>query len=281
VFGEAGLEERAVDVARTLLETSHAFDGVARDYHRANTGNPLLAAMRARTLAALTTRVSPGASILNLGCGPGSDDEVLARAGYHVTAVDSSRAMVEEARARVARAGLGALVGVHHLGIEELERLPAGTFDAAYSNFGPLNCVPDLARAAHLIARRLGPGGTLIASVIGRICPWEIALYAARGNWPRVRLRFARAPVAVPLEGRTVWMRYYTPAEFTRIFGGAGFRRHSLRALGLAAPPPYLQAFALRHPRLVSALQGVDDAVGHWPGVRGWGDHFLVELRRS
>ena len=63
----------------------------------------------------------------------------------------------------------------------------------------------------------------------------------------------------VPLEGRTVWTRYYTPAGFARIFAAAGFTRASLRALGLFAPPPYLEAFAGRHPRLISALQRVED----------------------
>jgi hypothetical protein len=84
----------------------------------------------------------------------------------------------------------------------------------------------------------------------------------------------------VPLEGHTVWTRYYTPGGFERIFAAAGFTRVSLRSLGLFAPPPYMQAFANRHPGLVGALQRLDDRVGAWPAVRALGDHFLVVLRR-
>src|SRR4029077_192501 len=113
--------------------------------------------------------------------------------------------MVEQARARVSAAGMSRQVTVQHLGIHQLERLPLGIFDAAYSNFGPLNCVPDLSAAATQIAGRLRPGGVIVASVIGRICPWELALYLARRNWDRARVRFAANSVGVPLNGETVW----------------------------------------------------------------------------
>src|SRR5438552_3143698 len=85
--------------------------------------------------------MAPGAHLLDLGCGPGCDAESLARKGFRVTGIDWSGAMVEEARSRVVRSALGDRVEVAQLGIQELDRLPAFGFDAAYSNFGPLNCV--------------------------------------------------------------------------------------------------------------------------------------------
>jgi SAM-dependent methyltransferase len=276
-----GLPEHAVALGhRALLDTQSAFDAVAPEYGGANDANPILQAMRSRTMACLAAYVRPGAHVLDLGCGPGADDEALARAGYAVTAIDWSPAMVAEARARIERAGLAHRVDVQHVGIHELDRLPAGTFDAACSNFGPLNCVPDLDRVARALAQRLRPGAPLVASVIGRVCPWEIALFAARRNWPRVRVRFADGFVAVPLEGRTVWTHYYSPRGFARPFEAAGFRRAYLRGLGLLAPPPYLEAFARRHPAAVSRLLAIEDEVGRWPGLRQLGDHFLIVLTR-
>jgi SAM-dependent methyltransferase len=266
-----------------LLETQQAFDGVAADYDRSNAGNPTLCAMRQRAWRAVDAFVPRGAHILDLGCGPGCDEEYLATKGYRVTAIDWSPAMVAAARARVRAAGVAHRVDVLHVGIHEIDRLaPVDVrFDAAYSNFGPLNCVADLAAAARLIAGRLRPGGVLIASVIGRVCPWEIALYLAKGRWSRAAIRFRRGLVPVPLEGRTVWTRYYTPGEFERMFAAAGFALVSLRALGLFVPPPYLQAFAARHPRTMAALERLDDRVGAWPALRGCGDHFLIVLRKA
>jgi SAM-dependent methyltransferase len=263
------------------VDTQHAFDAVAATYHQSNVENPLLAAMRERTLALVRRYAPAGGRLLDLGCGPGSDAEVLGRAGYHVTGVDASAAMIAEAGERIRHAALDGHVVLDNLGIHELDRLPPGTFDLAYSNFGPLNCVPNLQNVARSIAQRLRPGGMLIASVIGRVCPWEIALYLAQRNWARVRIRFEHSFVAVPLEGRTVWMRYYSPSEFAAAFAAAGFWRHSLRALGLVVPPPYLQAFARRHPRLVQMLQSIEDRSGAWPVLRNMGDHFLIALRRT
>jgi SAM-dependent methyltransferase len=281
VLAERVVEERAVELNTALMDTQRAFDGVASGYDRSNTQNPTLCEMRERVRRAVEGVVPPGAHLLDLGCGPGADAEHLAARGYRVTAIDWSSAMVGEARRRARLAGLHGRVNVLHLGIHELDRLPPARFDAAYSNFGPLNCVPDPAAAAHLVADRLHRGGVLVASVIGRVCPWEIALYLARGEWSRARIRFRNGLVAVPLDGHTVWTRYYTPGAFERIFAAAGFTRVSLRTLGLLVPPPYLQAFAGRHPTLVGALQRAEDRVAAWPAVRAWGDHFLIVLRKA
>jgi SAM-dependent methyltransferase len=282
VFDEDRMEARTVAVMdQTLLDTQRAFDGVASAYDRSNADNPTLCGMRRRTLAAVAAHVPAGGRIIDLGCGPGADDEALARAGYRVAAIDWSSAMVEETRKRIARAGLQDRVDVHHLGIHQLDSLPPSSFDAACSNFGPLNCVPSLPDAARLIGDRVRPGGVFVASVIGRICPWELALYGWRRDWTRLRVRFARRLVPVPLDGRTVWTSYYTPGEFERPFVGAGFTRVSLRALGLFVPPPYMDRFAARHRSLVARLQGLEDRVGAWPGLRTWGDHFLMVLRKA
>jgi SAM-dependent methyltransferase len=296
VLPENGLEKRAMVVMmalgttttttttttpeRALSDTQRAFDGVATRYDRSNADNPILRGMRARSRATLESRVGPGSRVLDLGCGPGTDDVPLAGRGYHVTGIDWSPAMVAEARRRVREVGLESSVRIEHLGIHQLDRLAPELFDAAYSSFGALNCVSDLAGAARAIARRLKPGGLLVASAIGRVCPWEFGLYAARGAWSRATLRFARDLVPVPLDGRTVWTRYYAPREFARTFVSAGFALISLRALGLLAPPPYLEGFAERHPALLRRLQRLDDVVGGWRVVRTWGDHFLIVLQK-
>jgi SAM-dependent methyltransferase len=262
----------------TLVETSRAFGAVARTYYDENARNPVIREMRRRTIDAVTTVLPPGSRLLDLGCGPGPDAEHLGRLGYDVLAIDSSAEMADEASRRIRAAGLAQQVQVRQLGIHELDRLDADEFDGAYSDLGPLNCVPDLTRAARQIAERLKSGGLFAASIIGRICPWEIALYGMRGDWRRVRVRFSSELVPVPFYGRTVWTRYYAPREAERAFVAAGFERRSLRALGLLVPPPYLQGFANRHPRVLRALETLEDGVASLPGLRQWGDHFLLVM---
>jgi SAM-dependent methyltransferase len=260
--------------------TREAFDAVATTYDRDNRDNRLLEAMRARSVRALTAAVPKGARVLDLGCGPGTDLEALVGAGYRVTAIESSRAMVAQARARARMLPVAAGVEVRQLPIEQLDDLAPRTYDAAYSSFGPLNCVASVADVAAALAARLVPGGVLVASVIGRVCPWEVALYAWKRQPRRIAVRYSRQPVGVPLGAGTVWTRYYSPREFERPFIDAGFSRLALRGLGVFAPPPYLDDAAKRHPRAASWLLAMDDRLAGWPLVRTCGDHFLITLRR-
>ena len=218
-----GVVRAVVRADEALLDTQRAFDGVAAGYDRSNSENPTLYEMRERARHTIAAAVPSGSHLLDLGCGPGSDTMHFALRGYRVTAIDWSPAMVREAQRRVGAVGLSRQAEVLHMGIQELDRLPPARFDAAYSNFGPLNCVPDLLAAARLVGDRLRRGGVLVASVIGRVCPWEVALYLARGEWTRASIRFHTDLVPVPLEGRQVWTRYYTPVAFARTFAEAGF----------------------------------------------------------
>jgi SAM-dependent methyltransferase len=263
-----------------LIETQRAFDEVAAGYDGPLGNNRLIQAIRARTLEAITRSVAPGSALLDLGCGTGLDAVALARQGYRVTAIDWSANMVAQTRERALGADNNGTVAVHQVGIHELGRLPSTTFDGAYSDLGALNCVPDLASAAASIAARLRPGGVLIASVIGRVCPWELAIFSRKREWRRAAARWSAKAVAVPLNGRTVWTRYYSPAEFRSTFAAAGFSLTSLRTLGLLVPPPYTLAFSDRHFKLVARLQAIEDMVANWPGIRSCGDHFLVVMER-
>jgi SAM-dependent methyltransferase len=267
--------------ADPLADTQAAFDSVAADYDGPSGNNALIQQLRVQLIAAVTQRLPPGSRLVDLGCGTGLDAANLAGQGYFVTATDWSPAMVRRTQQRAAAAGLSQRLVARHLGSQDIGQLPAASFDAAYSDLGPLNCVPDLDAAARGLAGILRPGGLLIASVIGRLCPWELVLFAARGNWSRARLRFARAPVPVPLNGHTVWTRYYTPREFAAAFRRAGFRLVEQRGLSLFVPPPYLDAFAARHRRLLAALSGLDRKLAGWPLLREAGDHFLIVLQKG
>ena len=283
VLDENQLAECAVALSRQLRldDTARAFDGVAREYHTSNEANPILRHMRRRAVAALRRHVPAGSRLLDLGCGPGTDHPEMVRAGYSVTAIDASPEMAREAVERAASMSEAGRPTVLCHPIERLQELSLEPFDAAFSNFGPLNCVHDLTDVARQIHEVLKPGGMLVASVIGRVCPWEIALYLVRGDVARAARRFARAPVGVPLEDGTVWTQYPTPRGFERTFVSAGFARRDCFGLGVIAPPPYLSALAERRPALVERLLDLDETIGRMPLLRRVGDHFLVVLQRE
>jgi 2-polyprenyl-3-methyl-5-hydroxy-6-metoxy-1,4-benzoquinol methylase len=266
------------DEAR-LRETRCAFDHVAGSYDGPRGNNELIRQMRAELWETITSTIPPGSRLLDLGCGTGIDATYLASKGYSVLAVDWSERMVDRTRTRLAEAGLEGSAETMVVGAQDLDQLTGERFDAIYSDLGPLNCVPDLAPIAHACAALIRPGGWIIASVIGRVCPWEVAFYVARGDWRRALLRWTREAVPVPLEAETVWTRYYTPREFYGAFS-ADFRLTTYRGLRLFAPPPYMVG-AYRRARLLCGFgEWLDDRIAALPVMRNAGDHFLITMTK-
>jgi SAM-dependent methyltransferase len=263
-----------------LRDTRDAFDSVAGDYDGPRGNNDLIQDMRGEMWRWLASTFVPGERLIDLGCGTGLDAIHLAELGYEVTATDWSPLMVQRTAERAAAKGLTSKVSALHIGAHELERLhEAAAYDGAYSNLGPLNCVPDLHGVSRESARLLRPGGRLVFTVIGRYCPWEIAHYLRQGRWARAKVRFARGVVPVGMNNRTIWTRYYSPREFYRAFKREFVLEH-LRGLCVFAPPPYLSWVRNSHPRLHERLWRIDRRVSDWPLLRAMGDHFLIVMRK-
>jgi len=262
-----------------LRDTQVAFDSVAADYDGPRGNNPLIQDMRLEMWRALDAAFPQSSRLIDLGCGTGLDAVRMAQFGHRVTATDWSPSMVKRTRERAAHEHMSEAVQARAIGAHELHRLEGQAFDGAYSNLGALNCVPDLSVVARECARLLAPGGRLVFSVIGRVCPWEIAYYLSQGRWARVTVRYARAVVPVGMNNHTIWTRYYQPREFYR-----AFRRHFTlvhhRGLCVLAPPPYLTWVRERHAHIYDALWRLDKQVSGWPLLRAMGDHFLMVMKK-
>jgi SAM-dependent methyltransferase len=107
--------------------------------------------------------LQPGSRVLEVGCGTGDDARMLARRVLpdgHVTGIDVSARLVEEARARAAGTGLPVefvVADAHHTG------LPAGSYDAARVE----RCLQHVERPAAVIAemaRLVRRGGHIVAA---------------------------------------------------------------------------------------------------------------------
>jgi len=263
-----------------LRATQDAFDSVAADYDGPRGNNALIQDMRNEMWHWLDTTFAPGSRLIDIGCGTGLDAIRTAQLGHHVTATDWSPQMAQRTSDRAASGQLTDRVRVLPVGAQELHRLDGpGAYDGAYSNLGPLNCVPDLREVSRECARLLRPGGALVFTVIGRICPWEIAHYLRRRQWERAKVRFARGSVPVGMNKHTVWTRYYGPREFYRAFEDHFALAH-YRGLCVFAPPPYLTWVRERHSRWYEWLWRLDRRVAGRPFLREVGDHFLMVMTR-
>ena len=130
-----------------------------------------------------------GATVLDLGCGPGGAAKCFADKGFKVTAVDGSPEMV-----RIAREQTG--LDVELMRFEDLDIV--GAYDAVWSSFALLHLKKaDLPGALARVARALVPGGYFV-----------IGMKTGEGEEYDALDRF---------------YAYYTPAELTGHLEEAGF----------------------------------------------------------
>ena len=270
-----------------ISASAAAFDAIASHYDDlySAAANPLIAMMRDRVFRAVDRHFPAPATVLEIGCGTGEDALTLAGRGHRVIACDPAPSMIETARAKAAAAGNGAGAPSIEFLLGEVEEIAAGwpsrgqAVDGVFSNFAPLNCEPSLAPLRLLLERSLRRGGRLLAVVLPRICPLEVALFMAKAQ-PRAALRRFRREAVADVEGSQFSMKYYGAADFDRALG-AGFRRIETRSLGLVLPPlGFGNAFA-RVPGLLTALGAVEDRMSALPGLRRMGDHVLLVYERA
>lgn len=107
-----------------------------------------------------------GGRVLDVMCGSGRLIVPLAQAGLRVTGIDSSAAMIERARMRVAAAGVTARAALHHSDVRSA--LPAGPYNlaiVALNSFMHLLTIEDQLAALARIHNVLNPGGLLAIDV--------------------------------------------------------------------------------------------------------------------
>ena len=251
-----------------------AFDALARSYDTVFTNSVLGRVYREATWRWLDAAFEPGQQVLEVGCGTGEDAIHLARRGVRVVATDPAGAMIEATRAKADAAGVGQLVTAHQIDAQHIHEL-VGKFDGAFSSFGALNLVPDLARVADRIADRLRPRARLVLGIMGPFVPWEWVWYLVRGQPAKAFRRLRR--------GGVLWheltVRYPTPRTVRTLFNQK-FRLVRTGALGVLVPPPYAESFARQHPRITRTLDRWERAIETVAPLPWLADHFQMEFVR-
>lgn len=250
------------------------FDELASSYDRSFTHSTCGMTLRQRVWERAATLFPPGARILELGCGTGEDAVHLARAGRYVVALDASAEMIRLARLKAAAAGCGGRVEFHTRPIEALAEVsPHERFDGVFSNFGAINCVPDLPGLVGQLAERLAPGARMLLVPMGRYVPWEWAWFLARGDSTRAFRRLRAGGV----EWRGLRVRYPTPGALARQLA-PWFQVMRREALGVALPPSYAAGWLDAAPRRFALLRGLERATRRFTAALG--DHYMLEAVR-
>ena len=254
-----------------------AFSAQAPSFDSYDASNPILGWMRQEVYKHEEKFLKPGDSILELNAGTGIDAVYFARRGHSVFAVDNSEGMLAELKKKVARLHLEERIQAECISFTELESLSSKPFDHIFSNFGGLNCIPDLGCMTKSLHRFLKPGGTATFVIMPRVSPWEL-LHLAKGNTALALRRFSKDGAAANIEGNKFRTFYFSPGEVMRSFGGR-FTLAGLRGLASISPPPHMAPFAQKHPRVYRTLTRLDEQLSAVPPFNRWADHFIITMK--
>lgn len=177
-----------------------------------------------------------GASVIDLGCGEGSNTRRFAELGGRMTGIDISEALIGRARAAEAREPLGIRYEV--CSFSRIAFAEPGAFDCALSTMALMDG-PDFAGAMAEAHRVLVPGGTLCFSVthpcfMTRLFEW---LHTDDGDYAGIKVgryfdrshfvehwRFGKHPESSLMEPFEVPRFPRTLSDYVNAVSDAGFR---------------------------------------------------------
>lgn len=241
------------------------FDALAQDYDADFSDRPTARTLRGLVHDRLRAHLSPGATVLELGCGTGIDAAFMAGLGAQVTATDPSAGMLRAAARRASEGVIFAPLDVN--------ALPPDGFTGGYrlvlANFGALNACRDFSALAAWLSDRVEPGGVVCMAVMSRFCLWETAWNLLRLKPRRAARRWHGSASFAPVGGAPMTVVYPSIGEVVRAFVPY-FASARPRGLGVALPPSEMFGVVERRPWLSRRLTGWENAL--WS--RGWGAHL-------
>ncbi len=136
------------------------------DVHLTNSVYDLLA--REAFVELVTRSVTPGATLLDFGCGTGTDAFEYVQRGYRVQAYDNSPGMVAQLglrfKAEIASGQIAAWSEPYPSFLIRFPQSPAPS--AVVANFAVLNSIRELAPLFDTFARHLAPPGWIIVNIL-------------------------------------------------------------------------------------------------------------------
>ncbi len=254
---------------------SAAFDRKAAVYDAFGEDHPHLNQMRQRVYTAVTQHLTPNSHLLELNAGTGLDASQIVARGHRVHATDLAPEMIAAINAKVEAMGLHGRLTSQQCSFTQLDQV-TGRYDGIYSNFGGLNCIPDLTTVTQYLPQLLKPNGVVVWVIMPPICPWELALFAK--DWRVATRRLHRNGVTAHVEGVHFTTWYFSARQAILAFGDQ-FRCIGLEGLSVLTPTGDNKTFNRKYPHLYRGLHGLDQRLcRRWP-FNGWGDFYILTMR--
>jgi len=251
-----------------------AFTLQSDQYDLYEEGHLTLRWMRRRVRNHLLSHLKTGDKIFEINAGTGLDAVFLAERGFNVHATDISGGMIEQIKKKIESQSLIERVSLQQCSFTNLSEITCGPFDYIFSNFGGLNCIPDLKETLKFFPSLLKPGGKATLVIMPPLCPWEIS-HALIGKFKTAFRRFKQDGTSAHIEGVYFNSYYHSPSNVLKSLGKE-FQKISLLGLCSFTPPPYLKNFPVRYPALFRFLNLLDEKLSAVFPWNSFADHYIL-----
>lgn len=220
-----------------------------------------------------------GKSILELNAGTGADAAYFVQQGYRVHATDIAEGMVSAIQNKIRLSNTQDRFTAQKVSFTELKKVNGAPYDLVFSNFGGLNCIPNLNDVTKFLDQLIKPGGYVVWVIMPPICPWELA-QVTRGQFRVATRRLNPRGVLANVEGAQIMTWYHSPKKVVEAFASK-FHLVKKQSLSLFCPPSYMDRFPHRFPRLTNFLLKLDGQLGRRSPFNNFGDFVVYTFRHG
>jgi ubiquinone/menaquinone biosynthesis C-methylase UbiE len=263
--------EQEILVSKAFSTQSSSFDKIDKE-------NDIIGWMRGRVRDEVLKYIPAKAKMLELNCGTGIDSVFFAQKGMEVLATDNAEGMLNELNKKIQAIGLQHTLQTQRCSFNTLELLGDKKFDYIFSNFGGLNCTEDLAKVLRDTDSLLKPGGFFSFVIMPTICPWEIIMFF-KGYFKTAFRRFNANGTSAHLEDTHFKCYYYNPSFVTKQMGES-YSLVSLKGLSITVPPPFIEHFIDKHPKLFKLLEKCENSLWDKRPFSSWCDHYIITMQK-
>lgn len=259
------------------------FDHIAKTYDSIFTRSAIGQLQRKRVWK-YVEKVIPqlnGFEMLELNCGTGEDALLFGERGFNIVATDISHEMLRVTHRKAEQFSMQHRISSHYLDLDSFDKtLFDKKFDLVFSNFGGLNCInpESLKTLLQKLPSILNPGGRFIGVIMPKFCAWETIFFLLRFQFRKAFRRYTAKEVITNLHGVNLKTWYYHPSQIKK-WAKENFKLISIKPIGVALPPSYLENFFTFKKRLLLRLNKVEKKISKSSLFAGMSDHYVIDLQ--
>lgn len=254
------------------------FDIHAQNYDTVFTHSAIGKAQRERVYKYLEKKLATDKKlhILEVNCGTGEDAHHIFKQGHHIIATDISEKMVAVASDKYPEITFRAL-DITQINDTTFDQ----KFDLIFSNFGGLNCLSGQQLQGFLALSKslLTSKGEVIMVIMPKYTLWERFYFLLKLQFRNAFRRNTKKAIHANVEGIQVPTWYYNPKDVIA-FAKAYTKPTTIKPIGIAIPPSYLEPYFKNKPRFMKLLITLESWFQH-PFWAKYADHFLISFEKK